>query len=406
MKRALWLDWAWSLFADLGSKLAVTITVLVYYAALGPIQGSQILVAYSYAMVAWICIDLGLGLYGQRAVAQHDANVNRLHIEITFSRISLALPIACSLAFVLNYLVDISLLDASGFAIFLIARSLATEWRLRGEKKFKVLSHVTQLALIGQLTGLGAVFLLNLTHSFLSLPFIVWAFTMALLSWRVSGVRWFRLFGASFGSAFKHISGSFHLSLVNGVSTFVQQIPIIALSLIYPVESFAGFALLHRLTLSATMVYVSLGTAIFPRFVRTANLDAAQAWRDNLHLMMIIGLTCLPMILAIVLGLNTPIVQKMFFPAVGLDLILVMMTYLLMRSLRISPMRLLLASNQQGLAMRASILAAAFLVVLLIVCYLFDYFGVLYVALAFLAAEILMLGANIYLARGYFKVTA
>lgn len=403
MKRGLRSDWAWSFFADIGAKLAPSITVLVYYAALGSAQGSQIVVAYSYTMVAWIFIDLGLGLYGEREVAREGADVNRLHVEITVARLSLAIPIAFALAFALTYILDITALEASGFAIFLVARSLATEWRLRGEGRFRALSQVTQLALIGQLAGLGAVFLLNLTESFLSLPFAIWALLLAVLSWRVSGVRWARLYVGPFGAGFKHLVVSYQLSLVNGVSTLAQQLPIMALSLAYPVASFAGFALLHRLTLSATMIFVSLGSAVFPRFVRAAKDSPAQVWRESLRLMGIIGLSCLPLIVLIILVMQVPIIQKTFFPAVELGLLLVMMAYLFLRSLRISPTRLLLAGNQQRLALRASIGAAALLVVMLGVGFMLDTLTVQYAALAFLSAEIVMLGALTYLARGYFR---
>lgn len=402
MNRDLRSDWVWSVLADIGAKLAPSITVLTYYTTLGSAQGSQIVVAYSYTMVAWIFIDLGLGLYGAREIAREDADVDRLHVEITFARLCLAVPIGLALVFVLTHILDITTLEPFGFAIFLVARSLATEWRLRGEGRFKALSHVTQIALIGQLVGLGAVFLLGLSESFLSLPFALWAVLLAVLSWRAAGVRWARLRGGFTGAGFKHLLVSYQLSLVNGVSTIAQQLPIIALSLVYPVASFAGFALLHRLTLSATMIFVSLGSAVFPRFVRAAASDPAQAWRESLRLMGIIGLTCLPLIALIVLVVQVPIIQTTFFPSVGLGSLLIMMAYLLLRSLRISPMRLLIAGSQQRLALRASIAAAALLVVMLGVGFLCDSLTVQYAALAFMLAEIVMLGGMIYLVRGDF----
>lgn len=403
MNRSLRSDWAWSFLADLGAKLAPSITVLVYYAALGSEQGSQIVVAYSYTLVAWIFIDLGLGLYGAREVAREGADIDRLHVEITVARLSLAVPIGLALTLALAYVLNITTLEAFGFGTFLVARSLAVEWRLRGEGRFRALSRVTQSALIGQLVGLGAVFLLNLTENFLSLPFALWAILLAVLSWRVSGVRWANLYGGSVRSGLRHLLVSYQLSLVNGVSTFAQQLPIIALSLVYPVASFAGFALLHRLTLSGTMIFVSLGSAVFPIFVRAANEAPALAWRESLRLMGIIGLTCLPLIGLIMIMMQVPIIQKTFFPAVGMNLLLVMMAYLFLRSLRISPTRLLLAGNHQRLALHAYIGAAALLVVILWAGFMRDTLTVQYAALGFLSAEIVTLSASTYLARSCFR---
>lgn len=356
--KTLAVAWFWSLLADVVGKLAPALTILAYYRYFGGEKVANIVVAYSYVLAAWTLVDLGLGLYGSREVAAKTESAIKLKFEITIARLSIFLPIGFALSAALLFALQLSVPQTVLFVCYLLSRTLSLDWLLRGQERFKDYSTITQLSLVGQLCGLAIV--LNSGAFGLQiapLPFLCSGVVIASLTWIKSGGSCKKLSSFSLRLALSHVLRSYELSLVNGVSVITQQMPLIFLSLIAPVSSFASFALLHRLVLSATTLFVSFGAVFFPRLVRSAKLSLRKAFSEMLRFGVIVFF-CAIFITALLASIvMTEYVQKVYFSRVDLPLFIAMGIYFVLRSARIAPMRFLIAAEMNRQAMLVTMIA-------------------------------------------------
>ena len=391
MNKIAWA-WFWSFLADIVGKLAPAITILAYYHYYGSLEVANIVVAYSYVLAAWTLVDLGLGLYGSREVAANTEIGSILKLEITIARLSIFLPIGIVLSVVFLSVLKLSFSQSALFVFYLLSRTLSLDWLLRGEERFQEFSHITQLSLIGQLFGLALVLALgNAGLQISPLPFLCSGLIIAWMTWLKSGDKSHRVTIHNIRSAFSHISKSYELSLVNGLSVITQQMPLIFLSLTAPVSSFAGFALLHRLVLSATTLFVSFGAVFFPRLVRSAKLSVLKAFDEMKKFcgIVIVLATLIALILAQVA--TNDYVSRVFLTGVDQPLVLILVIYFVLRSARIAPMRFMIAADLNLQAIVATALAFLISFGWLFVLTKFNYLNQMSAAIAFTVSELFTL---------------
>lgn len=346
-------DWFWSLFAEVLARLASICVTIVYFNYLEKDAAGQLVVGYSYVMTCWLLVDIGLGLYGARQVALPDAPVKQLQLEITAVRLICSI-LASVLAYnLLRQIVGTSALVALSFGLFLVFRGFSLDWLYRGTSRFKELAAINLVAGIVQLGALPLVTNENWQVT-LGIPFTIWAAIIASFGWRSSGVSPLGVLRSVNRRSMAHLTRSFSFSITNGMSTMFQQAPVLALSLIYTPAQLAGFAFMHRLALSSVMLFSSLGAAIYPRLVRQSVRATDQATAATLRATILIGLLALVPAAGVLLGHTIPYLNETYFPGTNLTSVLAVAGFLVLRSMRVAPMRLLLAANMHHKAALAT----------------------------------------------------
>ena len=337
-------DWLWSLIAEVLARLAAIIVTAAYFTYLGKEAAGQFVVTYSYVMTCWLLVDIGLGLYGARQVALLGAPVKMLQLEITAVRLACSLFASVLVYVLLRQIVGTSVPVALSFGLFLILRGFSLDWLYRGTSRFKTLAVINVVAGIGQLAALPLVTPENWQIT-LGIPFTVWAAIISSYGWRRSGVSPLGVLRSVNRRSMAHLKRSFSFSVTNGVSTLFQQAPVLALSLMYAPAQLAGFAFMHRLALSSIMLFSSLGAAIYPRLVRQSARGLDQATAATLRATVLIGLVALVPAAGVLLGYAIPYLDITYFPGSNWTATLALAVFLVLRSMRVAPMRLVLAAN-------------------------------------------------------------
>lgn len=383
-------DWGWTFAADQALRLGPLLVIGALYLGISPEAGAEIVVAYGYAMLAWLVIDLGLGLYGTRLVAEGGQSPDDVQAEISSSRLWLSLVANLGLAPCL-LAIGLSVPETACFMLYLTLRSAAPDWRLKGERRFKALAYCS-LAAFGVLaTSLGLLLAVDGLSVVRSAPFAIWSIAYVIAIWFVCRLSPARVLQWPRRSNLRHIRTSWSLSVMNAAMATSQQVPIIALSTVMPPARFAAFALLHRVALSVSMLFVSLGAAVFPRFVKAASRDYPKAWRASVKLMGVIGVisACLGVVtLAVV---NLPWIETELFPGLTMAVALPTCAYMVARSVRIAPTRLLVADHRERAALWAVGVPLLLQVLVAGALVLIGAASVAGIVAVFLAAEVLAL---------------
>jgi O-antigen/teichoic acid export membrane protein len=222
---------------------------------------------------------------------------------------------------------------------------------------------------------------------------------MAICTWSFVRVN-LRRFDLSYTkTALKHVRKSYVLTLAKGASAITQQLPVVVLSMVFPVVAYSGFALLHRVVLSSNLIFVSLGMAVFPRFVQRAREDYDKAWRSSHKLMGYIIIMVLPVVAVLLSLTQIPQIHQKFFPDVSLLAAVSMLAYLAVRSVRIVPMRFLIASERQDKALKGSGFGCLLFMFILLICWLTLGITIELVALGFLVTEIVIIVIMLFFCR-------
>lgn len=343
--------WLWSFIAEFASRLGPIVLVLLYLPYLGAEAAGTTLISLSYTMTVWLLVDLGLGFYGIRLIAEGDKDSLVVQSQITKARLILSIPCALILMTLLA-VIGVPTLVATGFAIYLVFRAMAGDWRLRGEERFKDLAIVCILSSVLQLVSAAILVRPISWEYFASLPWVVWSFTLAICSWRKTGLNHRLLIRMPVWPSLNHIKISYGFSTTNGLSVLFGQAPILILSQFYAPAALAQFALIHRVILSSNLFFQTLGAAIFPRLVRNLQVDSASAMevvRQAFGITAILSLAIAVLIAAVYM---IPFTRNAYLTEVSGLTIAGLTAFLLLRSLRENSMRLLLA---QGATSRASI---------------------------------------------------
>jgi O-antigen/teichoic acid export membrane protein len=74
---------------EVALRLGVILSLFILYPVVGGAFMGPILVFYGCVTVAWVTVDLGLGIYGSRIVALGDADLDEVSAEICLARIVL-----------------------------------------------------------------------------------------------------------------------------------------------------------------------------------------------------------------------------------------------------------------------------------------------------------------------------
>jgi O-antigen/teichoic acid export membrane protein len=183
-----------------------------------------------------------------------------------------------------------------------------------------------------------------------ALPFVVWSLVMSASGWWRTGVSPIEVLKVINMQSMSHLRHSVGFLASNGLSTLFQQVPVLALSLVYEPAQLAGFAFAHRLCMSTVSLFGSLGAALYPRLVRGAEESVPRATRMAMRAMFAIGFFAL-LLASIAVGLYAvPQIRNLFFIGLTWGGYLPMVLYLVLRSMRVAPMRLLMASGRENWA--------------------------------------------------------
>lgn len=388
--KSLRRDWFWSFGADLLGRLGVMVVMFSYMTYLDREAAGIVIVSYSYVMTAWLLVDLGLALYGARQLALRDADVHAIRSEITACRLTLSIAAAALACAALMSIADATLPIASGFALYLVLRGVSLDWYFRGLARFRTLAVVNTFAGIAQLAALPFVDQDN-WRQLASLPFAAWAVALAVAGWMAAGGVLAGVMRSLGRKSLRHLRYSIGYSLSNGLSTLSQQLPILALSVIFPPAQVAGIGFLHRGCVAGVIAFSSLGEAIYPRLVRTSQKSMTTAVAMSKRAMQMIGVLALFPAGGILVAYAIPTLRDKYFPGVSWVACLALACYFVLRSMRVAPMRLLFAANLQS---RVTMVSTTVLVgygATLTSLYFGDLFSIDTAMMAFCVAEFLVL---------------
>ncbi|MEM6661486.1 MAG: hypothetical protein AAF666_04825 [Pseudomonadota bacterium] len=369
MASSMRADWAWSLAADMLMRLVPVIAVLVYFPLLGAEVAGTVLIALSYVTALYLIVDLGLGLYGTRGIAEGDMDPEALHAEITVARAILLIPITALLIWVLNVVVGTSFLTALAFGGYLAARGVSADWRLRGESRFRTFALINFVAGGVQLALLPFVTAEN-WQSTVALPWLVAGVIMLVGTWRATGVAWAKMVAALTVRSLRHLARSYRFSLVSGIMTVVHQSPVIFLSFVYASGEMAGFAFTHRIALFVTLLSTALGHALFPRLVKAAKTPGPESWLLTLRGVRAIGLMLILLAPLALLPLLIGELRTLYFPGVTLITFAALGLFAVSDSIRVLPMQLGFAWQQESRVMVITVTALAVHILALSALYL------------------------------------
>lgn len=383
--------WLWSLSAEVSARLGTIALLVLYLPLLGDTAAGTVLIAFSYTMTAWLLVDIGLGFYGVKQVAQQDRPADEIQSEITKARLILCLPVlALLLAMLVGYF-RLPVGIAAGFGVFLLARALAGEWRFRGEERFVTLAKVSILASLAQIACFAAIVRPDNWSETASLPWACSGIALLLGSWISTGMTPAALWRVESGKALSHLKTSYGFSVTNGLSVLFGQSPILLLSLFYPAAALAQFALLHRLILSANLFFQTLGAAVFPRIVRSERGDGKESRELNWAIVKISVLFSGCIGAGTLVAYAIPFVRETYLSDLQLGVLVSLLVFFLLRSVRESYMRLLLARGVMGEAMSN---VGSGLVLFAVVCgvgFVLANLTILVVSIGFAVAEAVIL---------------
>lgn len=383
-------DWFWSFLADVASRLGAIVVLTSYMTFLGQEVAGVILVSFSYVMMCWLIVDLGLGLYGARAVALEGADVLTLQAEITAVRLILSIGAACLAVLLVIFLGDGSLMIALSFGAYLVLRGLSLDWFFKGLAKFRLLAFVNISASVVQVAFLPFITEANWSQ-FGAVPFVLWAAVLSVVGWVASNTSPWNVLKALRPQSLAHVKSSIGFCLTNGVSTVFQQLPIVGLSIVLPASEIAGFGFLHRICMSSIMLFTSLGAAIYPRLVKRAQSSIGEAAKLTPKAMWIIGILALFPAAMVAVGYSVSHIQQTYFSDVSWIACLSLVAFLVLRSMRVAPMRLLFAANLQKQALLVNSTVLMLYIATLLCMHVFDNLTVDAVSVSFVVCELLIL---------------
>lgn len=393
-------DWFWSFVSEGGTRVGALALFISYYPYLGASASGEILASYAYAITAWLLIDLGLGLYGTKEIASAESGKELLQIEVTIARGLMALLwggvfVAGGVIFLKT---PIGIL--AGFLVYLGCRALAVDWRLRGEAKFRANAVIALVASSIQIcTALIFVRKENWQIT-ASLPWAMYAFVLFLGSWWMT-CRFRRRpkQQLSINNALRHIKTSIGYSLSNGISVFFQQSPVLILSTIYGASAIAGFAIVHRVSLSSVVLFQVVGTATFPQLVKLGKTSKADAWILTRRAMILIALMSIGILVVAGGIVAIPMIQRIYLADTGPIVLIAFGVFLVARSVRVASARYLLATDNQNQYAKISFsMTIGFLLVSAILLKL-NYLTINSMALVFAFTEVLFLKTTTSMAR-------
>jgi O-antigen/teichoic acid export membrane protein len=273
---------------EVALRLGVILSLFILYPVVGGAFMGPILVFYGCVTVAWVTVDLGLGIYGSRIVALGDADLDEVSAEICLARIVL-LTLSGGVLFIYGWLIlNYSLTIILPQLIYLFCKALSLDWRFRGEEKFVdlmkvgLLSSSVQLVIVvvSVMEGEGeqvAVWLWAIP-SVLMLSFSIFRYPSSY------GL----IYGISPGRAWKHLHTSCYISASNGLSVVVQQSPVVFLPFFIGGQLLGEVALVHRICFSVVFLFQMVGTAFFPSMVREAKLNPGKLIAGSLKSLILI----------------------------------------------------------------------------------------------------------------------
>jgi len=389
-KNTLRHDWLWSFGADMLARLGAIVVILYYFTFLGREAAGVIIVSYSYVIMCWLLVDLGLGAYGARQVALEGADVRRMQEEITSVRLMLSLVASALAAVLVTVMADASLSIALGFAVFLIFRGLSLDWFFKGLARFKLLAGVNISAAIAQMMVIPFINDDNWPQ-LAAVPFAVWAIVLAAVGWFATGGSAIKMLASTTIRNLRHLKQSLGFSLANGVSTIFQQLPIVSLSFVFAPAQIVGFGLMHRICMASMILFYAFGSAIYPRLISGVQKSMKGAQEMTVQATAIIGLLALAPAAGIAGGFAIPILRETYFANLSWIACLALISFLVIRSMTVAPMRLLFAANEQKRAVIASLISIFFYISSIIILYASNSVSISTISVFFAISEFISL---------------
>ena len=258
----------WGFLGETLGRGLIFILLVIYSRRLGPEYFGHFSFIQSVFMFAWISIDLGLGLYGTRAIARAKTNVNTITNGILFTRTVLATLVALiSVSISLITQNTEILMVVIGFSVFLILRGTQTDWFLRGFEDYKFLCLILTLSYLS-LFLTGVVFVKSEQDFYLSS--IGWAVmgsvATALGLYRIKYKYNIKLSfkRASFRQTAHYWKTSIHFTLSNGISALYETLPVFFLFAVSSPEWVGLYSVPFRLIVAAVFLMSIYPMTIFP----------------------------------------------------------------------------------------------------------------------------------------------
>ena len=208
----------------------------------------------------WLAIDLGLNMYGAREVAKRQEDPTDLLNTILSIRITSGIIIFI-VFHVLLFFFELSTVHRSvyiGFSFYLISRSLFTEWYLRGIEKFNYIA-IGNFVTFGVL--LAALFLLVDNADHVARSSLIWS-----LSFLIGGLVFLCLTVISSPRVrlriefqprkwIFHLRESIHFVFSAGLSTLVQQMPLLLIGIVASDYDVGLYSSAHRLVFGIIFLF-------------------------------------------------------------------------------------------------------------------------------------------------------
>ena len=329
------IEWQWSIIAEFMGRIGPLVIFFAYARFLGSDAVGEVLVVYSYAISAWLFINLGLGTYGAKLAAENSKSLDLVQLEITLCRFLLSLLVSVFFVLITIFLLNAKIWIVLAFVIFLIGRSVATDWKLRGQAKFISYAKVMFFASVFQLAA-AAFFVREDNWNYtLAMPWAIYAMTVFIGTWYFNQLSRFEFVNLNIRNSISHIKRSIGFSLSNGVSVIYQQSPVLIMSAIQSPAAIAGFALLHRFLLSGVLLFQVIGNAVFPVLIKQSkrsNLASLKITYSFVKITIVIASVIIGLILCILYYFDF---QEAYLPGLSLSTTLFLLSFYLLRCIRV-----------------------------------------------------------------------
>jgi PST family polysaccharide transporter len=259
----------WALLSECGGKGLLFLS-LIYLARMLGVENFGI---FSFAHITvtyfWLAVDLGTNMYGVREVAKPTSLPRKtlaslLSMRITSGILVFAIFLSVTEIFIKS---EVQRKVFLAFSLYLISRSIYTEWFLRGLEKFKYVA-------IGNLCTFG-FFLLSIlflvkskdhvamSSLFFSLSFLSGGLIFLLLTRKsLNGLRIKLVY--SIRDWVYHLRESIHFTFSNGLAILYQQLPLFFLGIFSSNYDLGLYSAAQRAIFAIVFVFSVYPMAIYP----------------------------------------------------------------------------------------------------------------------------------------------
>jgi O-antigen/teichoic acid export membrane protein len=263
-------NFGWTIIGEIGGK-GIFFFVTVYLARVLGVKNYGIFtLAQTIVYFFWLAVDLGVNMYGSREIAKDKKNVDHivnslLTIRILSGFIVFTIFVTLTYSFITNPLQKFIFL---GCALYLIARSINTDWVLRGLEIFKY------IAFGNFATFLSMILLMFLIikdkddvikASFIwSLCYFLGGSVLLLILFKKLKIKYKPVLKIQ--TLFSHIKESIHFTVSRGFLSLFQYLPLIYLGIFSTDYDVGLFSAPFRMITATTFVVSILQMAVFPIF--------------------------------------------------------------------------------------------------------------------------------------------